>query len=79
MAAGRINVLNSIPPHMKALRTRVGLPPRAMRRSYAHPLAVDDRAIPQNGTDPNTAIMFAEKCRSITRYDGSQNTRKYHA
>ena len=29
--------------------------------------------------EPNTAIMFALKCRSITRYGGSQNTRKYQA
>ena len=56
-AAGSINPahINS-PVTAKVLRTRVGVPPRAIQRSEAHPPASDATAIPQNGNEPSTAI-----------------------
>ena len=69
-------VVISMPPAEKVLRTRVGLPPRAIHKSDAQPPAVEEIAMPQNGMEPRTAIIPAEKCRSRTRYDGSQVIRK---
>ena len=77
--AGRIKVLSSMPPATNVLRTRVGLPPRAIHKSDAQPPAIDESATPQNGMEPKMAIIFAEKWRSITRYEGSQVSKKYQA
>src|SRR5579859_8139627 len=59
--AGRISVLSSMPPATKVLRTRVGLPPRAIHKSDAQPPVTEESATPQNGMEPKMAIIFAEK------------------
>src|SRR3989442_1727917 len=79
MAAGRIIVLPSRPPTAHVLRTCVGVPPRAIQRSDNQPPMVEESAMAQNGSEPTMAMVLVEKWRSITRYDGSHVSRKYHA
>src|SRR4051812_18907699 len=57
----------SRPATRKALRTTVGEAPARTHRPEAHPPAMEVTAIPQKGSDPNTAIALVEKCRSLTR------------
>src|SRR5260370_19915124 len=70
-------VANVSPVPAKALRTRVGDPPRAIRRSLSHPENMHEIAIATNGSQPNNAIFVFGKWRSFSRYAGSQVIRKY--
>src|SRR5690349_5115271 len=63
----------------KALRTRAGGFPLAVRLSGTKPPGVEDNATDAYGNAPQTAMEPSEKPRSRTRYDGSQLSRKYHA
>src|SRR5450432_2384845 len=70
-------VANVRPVPAKALRTRVGDPPRAIRRSLSHPENTHETAIATNGSQPNNAIFVLGKWRSFSKYAGSQLIRKY--
>src|ERR1017187_6202177 len=65
------------PVPAKLFRTRVGEPPRAIKRSLSHPDNTHDTAIPRNGSQPSSAILAFGKWRSFSRYAGSQVIRKY--
>src|SRR6266566_2922824 len=62
-AAGSINPAhNNSPVTAKVLRTRVGVPPRAIQRSEAHPPASDAKAIPQNGSERSAGLRPGAFC-----------------
>src|SRR5438132_13092665 len=54
------------------LRTNVADLPFAIQRSENQPPNNEVAAIPQYGSEPNTAISFVEKPRWLMRYEGNQ-------
>ena len=60
-------VANVRPVPAKALRTRVGDPPRAIRRSLSQPENTHETAIARNGSQPKSAIFALGKWRSFSR------------
>ena len=74
--AGNMSVASTIPLTTKLLRTVVADAPRVIQRSDAQPPSSDALALAANGSDASTAIIFIERPRSETRYDGSQVSKK---
>ena len=67
MYAGRMALHARHPVIRKPLRTRVGFPPRAMRRSEVQPPRNEAIAQAQYGNDPQNAVLLMARWRSITR------------
>ena len=76
IADGSINVDSKSPETTNVFRTRVGEKPRRIHRSELQPPKMEVAALAMKGSDPKTAILPRERCRSVTRYEGSQVIRK---
>jgi len=77
IAAGSTTVQSSNPVITKPLRTRVALKPYEIRRSDAQPQLRAETPPAQKGSAPKNAIDRILMCRSITKYEGNQERRKY--
>src|SRR5262249_34881845 len=77
--AGNAAAEISKPDAANVFRATLGVAPRAIHASDAHPATAELHAHTRNGSAPHIAMLKSKNRRSITRYNGNQVMRKKYA